>query len=383
MDLGESTEPVPASQLSLLSIAADRGRTAAELHRANSVASVATSTGDSDDDDKGAMPVKYDRYGAPISDGSPVVARSHQAVVRKEESREVKWLRMFGAWEDFRTRRAPKLNERIRKGIPDTMRHQAWQRLLFGPKGVPTPPPDQPPFSELLKRTNKRAEHDIERDITRTFPQNVLFKERDGGKLLFNVLKAYAVLHEDVGYCQGMGFIAGLLLTYMIDEQVFQALDQLTNPNGIFRMAPLFKPGLPGLGVCVFQFDQLMREHLPRLSRHLENVGIVTTMYATNWFLTVFTYQYPFALVVRIWDVFLNEGYPFVFQVGLALLKLREDNLLRVNALEHVLPLILDYPESLLVPEKVMPLAFKFPVTWAKLDQLARAHAAAGGGLPC
>lgn len=39
------------------------------------------------------------------------------------------------------------------------------------------------------------------------------------GKLsLQRVLRAYAVYDTEVGYCQGMNFLAGLLLTYMPNE---------------------------------------------------------------------------------------------------------------------------------------------------------------------
>jgi len=31
-------------------------------------------------------------------------------------------------------------------------------------------------------------------------------------------------------------------------------------------------------------------------------------MYTPQWFMTVFTYNMPFSIVLRIWDVFLEEG---------------------------------------------------------------------------
>ena len=41
----------------------------------------------------------------------------------------------------------------------------------------------------------------------------------DAGKMsLLRVLRAYAVYDQEVGYCQGMNFLAGLLLTWMPNE---------------------------------------------------------------------------------------------------------------------------------------------------------------------
>jgi hypothetical protein len=36
---------------------------------------------------------------------------------------------------------------------------------------------------------------------------------------LYNILRAFAIKNKDVGYCQGMGFISAIFLTYM-DEEV-------------------------------------------------------------------------------------------------------------------------------------------------------------------
>ena len=43
-----------------------------------------------------------------------------------------------------------------------------------------------------------------------------------------------------------------------------------------------------------------------------------------QWFITIFTYNFPFSVVVRIWDCFLLEGWKVVFRVALGLLKHHE-----------------------------------------------------------
>lgn len=51
----------------------------------------------------------------------------------------------------------------------------------------------------------------------RTFPSHPYFSTQLGpGQLsLFNLLKAYSLLDEEVGYCQGLSFIAGILLMHV------------------------------------------------------------------------------------------------------------------------------------------------------------------------
>ena len=62
----------------------------------------------------------------------------------------------------------------------------------------------------------------IRRDIARTYPEHDMFKEKDGvgQESLFNVMKAYSLHDREVGYCQGSGFIVGLLLMLVMIEIV-------------------------------------------------------------------------------------------------------------------------------------------------------------------
>ena len=57
----------------------------------------------------------------------------------------------------------------------------------------------------------------ILRDIHRTFPAHQRFKESGGSgqDALFKVSKAYAVYDKEVGYCQGLSFIAASLLIHV------------------------------------------------------------------------------------------------------------------------------------------------------------------------
>ena len=63
-----------------------------------------------------------------------------------------------------------------------------------------------------------------------------------------------------VGYVQGMGFIAGLLLLYMCEEDAFWTLTALLKGALHAPLEGLFCPGLPLLQQCLFQFSQLIED---------------------------------------------------------------------------------------------------------------------------
>ena len=65
---------------------------------------------------------------------------------------------------------------------------------------------------------------------------------RIGQTSLRRVLLRYAAVDEDVGYCQGMGFIAAILLTYMSEDEAFWVFHRvLTRPSAPLRLMYLPK----------------------------------------------------------------------------------------------------------------------------------------------
>jgi hypothetical protein len=71
-----------------------------------------------------------------------------------------------------------------------------------------------------LELKNEEEEYNITKDINRTFPELNKFKEdiSSGKNKLFNVLKAYSCYDNEIGYVQGMNYLAAMLLLYIEDE---------------------------------------------------------------------------------------------------------------------------------------------------------------------
>ena len=63
--------------------------------------------------------------------------------------------------------------------------------------------------------------------IGRTFPSHPYFTEtfQDGQRELYNVLHAYSVADPEVGYCQGMSYIAGIFLIHVSASDSSQGVE--------------------------------------------------------------------------------------------------------------------------------------------------------------
>jgi len=50
-----------------------------------------------------------------------------------------------------------------------------------------------------------------------------------------------------------------------------------------------------------------LQEHVPELHSHFQALGIATSMFASSWFLALYTTILPLPLACRVFDAFLSE----------------------------------------------------------------------------
>ena len=223
------------------------------------------------------------------------------------------WDKILVQWNTGSVVKTGEVKQLVRRGIPNHLRGMAWL-MLSGAHCCP----EKEKYLDYLG-TDSACEKMILRDIARTYPEHDMFKKKDGAgqESLFNVMKAYSVYDREVGYCQGTGFIVGLLLMLMPEEETFSVMVMMMNQ---LRMREMFKPSMTELGLCVHQLDTLIETHLPDLHLHFQSQAIHTNLFASRWFLTLFTSCVSVGLASRIIDSFLCEGREVIFRLALALL---------------------------------------------------------------
>lgn len=216
----------------------------------------------------------------------------------------------------------------------------------------------------------------IRRDVPRTFPHLEQFAEAggQGQRQLRDVLLAYATLDKEVGYCQGMNFFTALLLCYMPEEDAFWVLVRLMQ-GSLHCMRNLYDQGLIALHRCLFQLRGLIRIKLPRLHHHFAAEDLDCAWFASEWFVTIYARSFPLDLVVRVWDVFLLEGWKVVFRVALALLHIVQPKLMG-QSMEAMMETIRELPATVRTgpwPRSPAPACGLTP----------QPPPCAGGGRPC
>ncbi|XP_047408646.1 TBC1 domain family member 4 isoform X4 [Sciurus carolinensis] len=226
----------------------------------------------------------------------------------------------------------------LREGVPKSRRGEIWQFLALQYRlRHRLPNKHQPPdtsYKELLKRLTAQ-QHAILVDLGRTFPTHPYFSVQLGaGQLsLFNLLKAYSLLDSEVGYCQGISFVAGVLLLHMSEEQAFEMLKFLMYDLGFRKQ---YRPDMMSLQIQMYQLSRLLHDYHRDLYNHLEENEISPSLYAAPWFLTLFASQFPLGFVARVFDIIFLQGTEVIFKVALSLLSSQETLIMECENFESI-----------------------------------------------
>jgi len=144
-----------------------------------------------------------------------------------------------------------------------------------------------------------------------------------------------------------MGPIAATLLCYFEPERVYAALVAL---HDAYKLHDVFSPGFPGMLEAIYVQERIMESHIPAVYEAFRKHMISTTSYATKWYITLFANSVPFQTQLRLWDIFLLEGYDVYIAVAVAIVWVYrgKSNLLFSHVLLHFVHIshLLDYITS-------------------------------------
>ncbi|KAE8629363.1 hypothetical protein XENTR_v10000457 [Xenopus tropicalis] len=235
-----------------------------------------------------------------------------------------------------------KIHAAVGQGVPRQHRGEIWKFLSeqyqLRHQHISKNQLKDTPYKELLKQLTTQ-QHAILIDLGRTFPTHPYFSAQLGaGQLsLYNILKAYSLLDPEVGYCQGLSFVAGVLLLHMTEEDAFKMLKFLMYDLGLRKQ---YRPDMITLQIQMYQLSRLLHDYHRDLYNHLETYEIGPSLYAAPWFLTMFASQFPLGFVARVFDMIFLQGSEVIFKVALSLLGSHKPLILQHENLESIVEFI-------------------------------------------
>lgn len=293
--------------------------------------------------------------------------------------------------------RSEKLKRYVRKGIPPEWRGAAWFYYAGGHERLHQHSGLYWSFIEQIKcgmLSDSDREH-IERDLNRTFPDNIKFKpdspprkmSRDARssqgayasdtsmiRALRRVLQAFALYRPNIGYCQSLNFLAGLLLIFLDqdEEKTFIMLDVITSVHLPGTHAKVLEANVD-IGVLMTCIQESMPAVWAKIDDNAEEMmgkprggpnqsvsRLPTISLATTaWFMSCFIGNLPIECVLRVWDVFFLEGSKTLFRIALTIFKLGEPEIRSITENMEVFQLVQTIPRRLIDANLLMEACYK------------------------
>ena len=184
--------------------------------------------------------------------------------------------------------------------------------------------------NKILSKQNLKFKETIQLDIARTFYEENQDLMREKVK---NILLCISEVYPKVGYCQGMNHICQFLLeiTNNNDNEtfnIFSAIISKTSYEQIvideFKLMKKF----------FYVFDRLISIYLPDLFVINKSNNITACFYISPWFITLFTMRFQknqTKLLLRIFDMFILDGWICIVRIGLVMLKYYQNDLVKMK----------------------------------------------------
>lgn len=182
-----------------------------------------------------------------------------------------------------------------------------------------------------MEENERNAHKAISLDLPRTFPELTFFHIKGSSyeNALRDILQSFLYLKPDIGYSQGMSFLAAVLLLYMDSYDAFCCFSNMLLYKSCFLN--FFRIKMPEVKIYLLVHEKFLEEEMPNLSNHFKKHGIESDLYMINWVMSLYCRALKLEIVTRIWDLYVLDGDVAIFRSALGILKLFMNKLLAMK----------------------------------------------------
>ncbi|TPX34079.1 hypothetical protein SmJEL517_g03274 [Synchytrium microbalum] len=246
----------------------------------------------------------------------------------REKNKLKYWLAYFKEYgRNLTILRLPTFIKLVRIGLPNILRGEIWELCC----GAMYKRFINDGYYDQLHVTHagqvSLSTEEIEKDLNRSLPEYSGYQTEEGIHSLRRVLYAYSFHDPELGYCQAMNIVVSVLLIYLSEEQAFWILSVLCD-----RLLPgYYSVNMVGAVIDNQVFESMVSKYMPILSDHFRKHDIQLSAASLPWFLSLYINSLPLPFALRVLDCFFLEGPKVLFQVGLAILKINGETILKVR----------------------------------------------------
>jgi len=232
----------------------------------------------------------------------------------------------------------------IRRGVPDELRSKVWWTILGGYQASIDIENGDSELLSYQESFNNTFSGSKDAKKIRNIPSfggvvspSDHYLTEDGVHVVKTILKMVSINFPEIDYCPLIPDIVHILLLFMSESKAYLLLSLLINMSN----DPYYKYLNTSNRECtkfILTFDSLIEKNLPKVYKHMISLGFSGSKQLTeDWFSRLFISVLPFHTVLRIFDIYLNEGYKVFYRVGLALIAIHKKALLKATTQEQFL----------------------------------------------
>jgi len=254
----------------------------------------------------------------------------------------IEWLGILKDWESLK--KAPRTLHLWRHGLPSQNRPEVWALSIGNPLEIPLDMfmlltmkaqvmqsrLDAEAATDAVSRTmnedpdvcgpgsvKRDASLCLEIDLRRTFGSVSHFRDGPLLRTLYDIITAYCLYRPEVGYVQGMSYLAAVLVLHMDAVTAFVCFANLLHT----RHFPYFY-SMDQFAISKYFsiFDEMFERNQPQLHGAVKAVNAPSQMYLQNWYMTNYAMVLPLGILPAVWDLlFLSDVY--FYRVGISIFR--------------------------------------------------------------
>lgn len=186
-----------------------------------------------------------------------------------------------------------------------------------------------------MERAHGDLSEAIQNDLERTFADMPMVARRK--PQIFRILQQYASENPEVGYTQGMNYVAATMVLKFPDRE---AMARRNFVEAMLQFSGFWSDGFPLLNFGVQLFSRLAEERMPNVWFHLLRSGVEPLSYLPNGWLSLFGKWLPLPAVIEVVDFVLECGIRGVLATTLAFFQIQQRKILSAHGMEDLLELI-------------------------------------------
>ena len=179
-------------------------------------------------------------------------------------------------------------------------------------------------------KTKSKYDLEITKDLTRTFPKDKSFsKDSQNSQKLKNILTCYSNFNKNIGYAQGLNFIAAIAICMFENEEIaFIFLDSLINRFELNNYLSIHNNNLIGK---LSNFSKYLNKYIPEIISFLDRHDINHGFFSHGWILTLFSNSMKKEYLIHTWAFMIIFGWKFFYSFVIQILLWYKKDIFKSN----------------------------------------------------